>query len=354
MPKVLHVTEATDGGAARYLLDAASRGGSHTVILIAGRYGTGRSEEQLVADGIPFLRVHPRAVASRKVLRLIRSHDVVILHAGITGIFGRLAGILRLVPSARLVYVPNASFGYRSRPWAVVERVLTSLSKTVTYVFLTSGERVDYEERFGSVGGRGFVVRPFLRTQPRDIGVTGSTLRLVVLGRITEQKDPKRVAGFLSDLANVSPFHCTWIGDGPMRDSFLASLSERTKGSVDITGWIDDPMEKMREIRPHFNVLLSRFESFGYSILEGMSLGIPAVTSSFQSSAELIEDGANGFLVDHRTSDRMAKSLIDGSYSAMRAAAIDTASSFTAGRFDEGFGAAIEHVMSGHLPGGRS
>lgn len=44
-------------------------------------------------------------------------------------------------------------------------------------------------------------------------------------------------------------------------------------------------------------IQLSRMETFGYSILEAMSFGLPVVSCDFTAIREIVEDNANGYLV---------------------------------------------------------
>jgi glycosyltransferase involved in cell wall biosynthesis len=53
------------------------------------------------------------------------------------------------------------------------------------------------------------------------------------------------------------------------------------------------------EIYPKADIFiqLSRMETFGYSILEAMSFGLPVVSCEFTAIREIVEDGVNGYLV---------------------------------------------------------
>ena len=56
-------------------------------------------------------------------------------------------------------------------------------------------------------------------------------------------------------------------------------------------------------------VLPSSYEGFGIVTLEGMSFGLPAITSRSGAAHELVEDGVNGFLVDPANPDALAKTI---------------------------------------------
>ena len=62
-------------------------------------------------------------------------------------------------------------------------------------------------------------------------------------------------------------------------------------------------------------ILPTRMDAFGLVVLEAMSAGRAVIISSTAGAAELIEHGANGFILEERTSSReiagIAKNLID-------------------------------------------
>ena len=55
---------------------------------------------------------------------------------------------------------------------------------------------------------------------------------------------------------------------------------------------------------------LSRMETFGYSILEAMSFGLPVVSCQFKAISEMIQDGHNGYLVKSNGYDTQNRDYI--------------------------------------------
>jgi glycosyltransferase involved in cell wall biosynthesis len=65
----------------------------------------------------------------------------------------------------------------------------------------------------------------------------------------------------------------------------------------------------LNEIYPSTNVLLhfSRMETFGFTILEAISFGIPVVSVKFKAIPEMVEHGLNGFLCNPFNWDGMSQ-----------------------------------------------
>lgn len=114
--------------------------------------------------------------------------------------------------------------------------------------------------------------------------------------------------------------------------SYENHLKEKVIGlgrenDIIFTGFIDDVNSLMNITYIQCNASYGT-EATSLSLLEGMSLGIPAVVSDFGGNPGVISDGANGFLVRKRNSDALAdgirKLLCDGElYSAMSRKAVE-------------------------------
>ena len=55
----------------------------------------------------------------------------------------------------------------------------------------------------------------------------------------------------------------------------------------------------------------SRYEGLPYSIMEAMSLKVPAVVTDIDGNNELILDGVNGYLINPTDVDRMVDAIIE-------------------------------------------
>ncbi len=99
------------------------------------------------------------------------------------------------------------------------------------------------------------------------------------------------------------------IGDGPERKDLMSLVDVLgIQKNVIFTGSI--PRENIMDylqISDLF-VLPSLSEGFPNVILEAMAAELPIVTTNFEGSSEIVEDGVNGFIVQTKNS----KALADG------------------------------------------
>ncbi len=97
--------------------------------------------------------------------------------------------------------------------------------------------------------------------------------------------------------------------------SYEAHLKEKVKdmgleNDVLFTGFISDVDKLMNITDLQCNASYGT-EATSISLLEGMSLGIPAVVSDFGGNPGVIKDGKNGFLVPQKNAEAMADKIFE-------------------------------------------
>lgn len=111
---------------------------------------------------------------------------------------------------------------------------------------------------------------------------------------------PQKGHGLLLEVARTlkqqgTPFHLYIAGTGPLQEKLSGSLQKYgLTEDVTLLGFVKDIPSFMNEI--DIFVFPSRWEGFGYAILEAMAAGKPVVAFNTSSNPELIRDGINGFL----------------------------------------------------------
>jgi N-acetylglucosaminyldiphosphoundecaprenol N-acetyl-beta-D-mannosaminyltransferase len=146
------------------------------------------------------------------------------------------------------------------------------------------------------------------------------SLNLVSIGRLSHEK------GFL-DLIDVFALVqmkypdaiLNIIGDGEDRDKIFHKIKKYgLENNIIMHGFLDK--EKIGDILSNSSiyVMTSYTESFGIVLLEAFSYGVPAVAfSSAEGANEIISNNWDGYLVENRDIDLMAKKICNliGNYS---------------------------------------
>ncbi|GAC67484.1 glycosyltransferase [Gordonia soli] len=141
-------------------------------------------------------------------------------------------------------------------------------------------------------------------------------IRLVMLSRIVEHKNPHVLTAALADLQRTHP-ELDWtldiFGDGPDRARLEAATPPEVAGRVRWRGWSPGPDHAMAEA--DVVCVPSRSEAFPMVIVEAMGRGLPVVATAVCSVPDMLDEGRAGFLVGEPTVEawrsRLAEVLTD-------------------------------------------
>ncbi len=99
-------------------------------------------------------------------------------------------------------------------------------------------------------------------------------------------------------------------GEGPLRGPIEAAAGNLLNKSIFLHGKIDH--SKMPEFYSDKHVLfnLSRFESFGVSVLEASSMGLAVVASHRGGLPEVVREGSTGFLLEDLSINNVANAML--------------------------------------------
>jgi colanic acid/amylovoran biosynthesis glycosyltransferase len=123
--------------------------------------------------------------------------------------------------------------------------------------------------------------------------------RLICVGRLTEQKGQLLVLEATARLlAEGVSFQLVLAGDGPMRGVIEQRVRELgLEATVRITGWLSNEQVRDELLASRALLLPSFAEGLPVVLMEALALGRPALTTYVAGIPELIEDGANGWLI---------------------------------------------------------
>jgi glycosyltransferase involved in cell wall biosynthesis len=138
---------------------------------------------------------------------------------------------------------------------------------------------------------------------------SGPTVRLLVIARVSPQKDPERLVRLIVALNNQGcAVEATWVGDGELLNRSKAVVDELQLSNVHFLG-------QDRDVRRHIEsadlvLLTSRWEGLPLTLLEAASLGRPLAAPDVGGCREVVLNGQNGILFPgDATADTIADRL---------------------------------------------
>jgi glycosyltransferase involved in cell wall biosynthesis len=324
LKRILMATQPSDGGVfdhvARLSAGLAERGQE---VLVCGPVDHRRGD--LAAEVVPLDLVRSvapladaRAVAGMaRIVRQVRP-DLIHAHSSKAGAAARLAHVA--YPRTPVVYTPHgyAFAGYfeserERRVYRLAERALGPLASVVLCV--CEAERqlacsVGSPRRTRVVHNGVVPVRvDGLHPLVGELSGDGP-----VIATVTLLRPGKGVETLIDAMPAVLERHpqarLVIAGDGPDRTALEARLARRgVEGAVHMIGETAGPGPVLGGADVF--VSPSWAESFPYSVLEAMSLGLPIVATGVGGTREAVEEGVTGRLVPPREPAPLAAALVE-------------------------------------------
>jgi glycosyltransferase involved in cell wall biosynthesis/GT2 family glycosyltransferase len=123
----------------------------------------------------------------------------------------------------------------------------------------------------------------------------GEPVRLVMLSRIVEHKNPHLLIEALAGLTDL-PWQLSIFGDGPDRERLQARTPAALRDRVHWRGWSPGPGPALAEA--DLLCVPSRSEAFPLVILEAMARAVPVAASAICAVPEMLDFGKAGFVVE--------------------------------------------------------
>lgn len=153
--------------------------------------------------------------------------------------------------------------------------------------------------------------------KPAERKPLNQRLRLICVGTFEEVKGHKylvEACGILRDKG--IPFECRLIGEGPLTESIRKQVQQAgLTESVSFLG--GQPRPKVLELMSCSDVVIlpsvltpqGKREGIPVALMEGMAVGLPAISSRLSGIPELIQDGVSGILTEPRNSKDLAQAI---------------------------------------------
>lgn len=152
--------------------------------------------------------------------------------------------------------------------------------------------------------------------KPRKIKKAGR-IELVSVSRLVEKKGIEYTIRAIAQVAKTDPkVHYTIVGDGPIKEQ-LQSLINSLHMQKHISMIGAQPNEKIPTLlyKSHVFVLSSVTaqdgdqEGIANALKEAMATGMPVLSTKTAGTAELVEDGVSGFLVNEKDVNALAQKI---------------------------------------------
>jgi glycosyltransferase involved in cell wall biosynthesis len=304
---VWHVTEAMGGGletAINHFVRSTPECSHHLVGARRPQHRTG--EASLFTSARYSSRPGPWGLA-RLLLRPLDlpAPDVVHAHSAWAGLIAR---VMLMRYRAHMVYSPHAYYFERTDispvvRWAVtgLERFLARLTRGVVAVSpheaalaVGMGTLAWFVPNVAELTDAGY--------QPRPVGrsATGRRPRLVTVGRVEPQKDPRFFAATVRALQEMGlDADVVWVGAGdPELEEVL------TASGVRLTGWVDreTALDEVRSADVYVHT--AAWEGNPLTVLEAEALGRPVAVRSIPAMVSL------GHPAEDDTPQRLAERIL--------------------------------------------
>ncbi|MGP6379010.1 glycosyltransferase family 4 protein [Yersinia bercovieri] len=233
----------------------------------------------------------------RKLVKKINP-DIVTLHSSKAGIIGRLSLIFSGIPVVFTVHGWSFADGVsksKKRFYILIERAVSLFTDIIITVSKQDKElALKYKVASNS---KQIVIHNGISKKSIETRntVNSECIRLISVARFCEQKDHETLLNSLYLLKNES-WHLSLVGKGPNLDKIKKlAVTLGLDNKIDFLGERTD-VENLIASSDVF-LLISNWEGFPISILEGMRASLPVIASDVGGINESVENGVTGYLV---------------------------------------------------------
>jgi glycosyltransferase involved in cell wall biosynthesis/O-antigen ligase len=260
------------------------------IAAILREMGAGKADSIVHTHGALSGRIAAKLVGAGLVV--YTRHSVFEQSAVLTSAAGRIINkIVNSLTADKIIAVAEAA------KKNLVDTGVPSRKICVIYNGVTPLERVDASEKKAQFAEK--------------YGLRDNCPTLAIIARLTEVKGQRYVieaAKILRDRGVDAQFIIAGTGEEKDALKELAEKLDVLDGNVFIPGFIRDVEGLMNIIDIQINASHGT-EAASLSLLEGMSIGLPAIVSDYGGNTELIEDGVNGIVTRRRDPEGIANAV---------------------------------------------
>jgi 1,2-diacylglycerol 3-alpha-glucosyltransferase len=253
-----------------------------------------RHMDDLIKDnGIDILHSHGVAFMGLKAMfssRFTKVPLILTYHTMVTEAFHYLPWNLNDDLMRRLTWIYLKQFLARSDGVVAPTKVILEELKKAAPLRFTAvvPTGIDLERFNPRVDGSGLRQR---------LGLDGKKVLLHV-GRVAREKNLEAVLDCMPGVLRKEPATVLVVaGDGPARPMYEAlAKSKGLEASVKFVGFVPDAELPAYYSMADAFVIASKFETQGIVVMEALASGLPVAGINYRAIAEIVQDGANGYL----------------------------------------------------------
>lgn len=135
---------------------------------------------------------------------------------------------------------------------------------------------------------------------------------ILMISRLEKVKNIEAVINVVSRLKNTTSKNVklTIAGSGVLEQELKKKVKEmRLESNVNFLGFITDPYPIL--LTADLYLLNSHSEGFSNSLIEAMYTATPSMSTSVGAAADIIENGANGFLIPANNEEKLYSKLLE-------------------------------------------
>ena len=313
MSRIIHVTEAFNGGVYEVILELINRfpNHQHTILYSSHSWDPKSDTTKFKSENVKIIAwegSHWRKFWQLRDLVESTVPDHIHLHSTIAGIIGRLTPKFR----KKTIYSPHA-FAFQKLDVSKISRgiifIIEYLLQRKTFANVAFWPIEKELFKLLAVPSK-TIYAPLMieKLISNDIGVYSDSedtevlgeLSVVSIGRLAPQKDPEFFVRIIQNLNGKIEFNAKWFGDGTQ---FSQEVLE--DNGILKTGWLEQD-QIFREIKHNRSIVVftSGWESGPITLFEALSTGIPVVCRSIDAF------GSYG-LGDGETPESVANRIIE-------------------------------------------
>jgi len=178
-------------------------------------------------------------------------------------------------------------------------------------VILTDEQKQDIENRLDSHCLLYTIPHPNLNLTPNKNLDSRDYDKLIIISRLEKEKNITEAIDIMQLVISKHPRKKLYIyGDGSEKDMLRNLISEKKlDDSIFLMGYTSDISKELNDAT--LFLMTSLYESFGLSISESLSHGVPVLSYDFKyGPGTLIKNDENGFLIENRNINLAANTII--------------------------------------------